>query len=188
VELIQSNIHHIVTTTLDWIIHTWALKLQRNEERRWLATIKQEISKYHCKTREPEAKLKIYSLDLRSTIDRLQNEKIAYIYPKPIMTSKPSLIIKNITSACLLVDCTCSLWMVVRLCQMQPGSWQPCKRIDLSQVPFQTFHLWWRRCLTTTNHLNNCFLGIGNDPTNSSFLGRVGPFALPPGSTEQPNG
>jgi hypothetical protein len=188
VELIQSNIHHIVTATPDWIIHTRALKIQRNEERRRLAAIKQEISKYHCITREPEALLNLYSRELSSTIDRLQNGKIAYIYPKPITTTKPRLIIKNITSACLLADCTCSLWMVMCLCQMQPGSWQPCKRIDLSQVPFRTFHLWWRRCLTTTNHLNNCFLGIGNDPTNSAFLERGILLALPPRSAERPNG
>jgi hypothetical protein len=55
-------------------------QIQRNKERRRLAAIKQEISKYHCITREPEALLKLYSRELSSTIDPYKNTKTEYIY------------------------------------------------------------------------------------------------------------
>jgi hypothetical protein len=64
--------HHIVTATPDWIIHTQALRFRGTRKGGGLAAIKQEISKYHCITREPEALLKIYSRELSSTIDPLQ--------------------------------------------------------------------------------------------------------------------
>jgi hypothetical protein len=72
--------HYIVTATPDWIIHTRGLKIQRKKERRRPAAIKQEISKHHCITREPEALLNLYSQELRSTIDVYKNTKTEYIY------------------------------------------------------------------------------------------------------------
>jgi hypothetical protein len=56
------------------------LQIQRKKERRRLAAIKQEISKYHSITREPKALLKLYSRELFSTIDPYKNTKTEYIY------------------------------------------------------------------------------------------------------------
>jgi hypothetical protein len=64
-----------------WLDHQYlGFQIQRNKERRGMAAIKQEISKYHSITREPEALLKIYSRDLFSTINTYKNGKNAYIY------------------------------------------------------------------------------------------------------------
>jgi hypothetical protein len=58
--------------------------------------IKQEISKYRCISREPEAKLRLYSREHCFTIDKItKNGKIAYIYPRPITTAKSRLVIKK---------------------------------------------------------------------------------------------
>jgi hypothetical protein len=54
-------------------------KPSNKKERRRLATIKQEISKYHSITIEPEALLNIYSRELFSTIDPYKNTKLEYI-------------------------------------------------------------------------------------------------------------
>jgi hypothetical protein len=103
-------------------------------------------------------------VELCSTIDPLQNGKIAYIYPKPITAAKSRLIIKK--------HCVCMFTSKLHLQSLDGRALMsdtiellaPRRRIDLFRVLFWAFHLWWRRCLTTTNRLNNCFLGIGNGP------------------------
>ena len=62
--------------------------------------------------------------------------------------------------------------------------WQFQRRIDVPLIHCRTFPLWRRRCLTTTNRFNNCFIDIEDGPTNFAFLGRGGPLALPPGITD----
>jgi hypothetical protein len=133
------NLKHCRTNTIKHASYSYSntqldhpypgFQIQRNKERRRLGAIKQEISKYHCITREPEALLNIYSQSLALPSILYKNGKIAYIYPKPITVAKLRLIIKNITSGCLLADCTYSLWTVVRLCQMQSGSYNPAKEL-----------------------------------------------------------
>jgi hypothetical protein len=55
-------------------------QIQKSKERRKLAAIKQEISKYHYITREPDVLLNIYSWDLYSTIHPYRNTKAEFMY------------------------------------------------------------------------------------------------------------
>ena len=47
------------------------------------------------------------------------------------------------------------------------------------------FPLWQRRCLTTTNYLNNCFIGIEDGPANSALLRHGGHLRVPLGLAER---
>jgi len=85
---IKHALYSYTNTRLD---HPYSgFQVQRNKERRKLAAIKQEISKYHCITRELEALLKLYSLKLSFTINPYKNTKTEYIYSEqfPLLTAR----------------------------------------------------------------------------------------------------
>ena len=143
---------------------------------------------YRCISNKLEYMLKLYSREIFSTIDRYKNGENAYIYSKQQQQQNRDTALNTSRlhgfwqSAATVSERSCNLW------QMQSNSWQFRGRIDVPLIRHRNFPLWWRRCLTTTNYLNNCFIGIEDGPANSAPLRYGRPFALPPRLAERPDG